>query len=467
MIDIIKRSGLLIPKEYEHEDFYIQIKNFLERRFKEYNKSTYLVNQFYVESDKFLLIPRNFPIQQYLFNYTIEDKTHNGSDIDIDHLIQPRSVAQQKAINYILNNDSGVLQLSPGVGKTVITIYMIATRKKKSLILVHRDSLADQWKTRLTDFTNLSFDKIARLTSTTFEEDLQKPIIISTVQTFLSLLNRKRLEFLTELHNANIGIFIADEVHTSVGAPTFSECSIHIPCQYTYGLSATPYRYDGNGDIITFHLGDIYSDEDMQGTMNASITIMLLDYEIDTPKRNRYLRWGGQFQRARYLNLLKKSEPFMTVVQSLMDKLKVDRNVLLIAERIKLIDELYNNLDFPSKSKFYRSETLAELTKYFTFATPGKCRDGIDAPWKDAMIVTSPISNIDQLSGRVVRSYQDKKTPIIIDMVDYGCKDISRTVNTRLKFYESKKWPIQFLLFKDNKIIKVDRETAYDILKGK
>jgi hypothetical protein len=157
----------------------------------------------------------------------------------------------------------------------------------------------------------------------------------------------------------------------------------------------------------------------------------------------------------------------MTVVQSLMDKLKVDRNVLLIAERIKLIDELYNNLDFPSKSKFYRSETLAELTKYFTFATPGKCRDGIDAPWKDAMIVTSPISNIDQLSGRVVRSYQDKKTPIIIDMVDYGCKDISRTVNTRLKFYESKKWPIQFLLFKDNKIIKVDRETAYDILKGK
>jgi hypothetical protein len=128
MIDIIKRSGLLIPKEYEHEDFYIQIKNFLERRFKEYNKSTYLVNQFYVESDKFLLIPRNFPIQQYLFNYTIEDKTHNGSDIDIDHLIQPRSVAQQKAINYILNNDSGVLQLSPGVGKTVITIYMMATR---------------------------------------------------------------------------------------------------------------------------------------------------------------------------------------------------------------------------------------------------------------------------------------------------------------------------------------------------
>jgi hypothetical protein len=149
-----------------------------------------------------------------------------------------------------------------------------------------------------------------------------------------------------------------------------------------------------------------------------------------------------------------------------MDKLKFDRNIILIAERIKLIDELYEKLNFASKSKFYRSESLAELTKYFTFATPGKCRDGIDAPWKDALIITSPISNIDQLSGRVVRTYPEKKTPIIIDMVDYGCKDISRTLNTRLKFYESKQWPIQFMLCKDNQLVKIDKPTAMNILRG-
>jgi superfamily II DNA or RNA helicase len=466
MKSIIKRSGLLIPKEYENEDFYIQIKNFLERRFKEYNKSTYLINKFYIESEKFLLIPRNFPIQQYIFDYELEDNTHEGIDINISHLIKPRSIAQKRAIDYILENDNGVLQLSPGVGKTVITIYMIATRKKKSLILVHRDSLAEQWKTRLMDFTDVPFENIARLTSTKFEKDLEKPIIISTVQTFLSLLNRKRAEFLTALHDANIGIFVADEVHTSVGAPTFSECSIHIPCKYTYGLSATPYRFDGNGDIITFHLGDIYSDEDSHGTMKANVSIVLLDYGIDGSKSSRYIRWGGKFQRARYLNLLKKSQPFMDLVQALMDKLKFDRNIILIAERIKLIDELYEKLNFASKSKFYRSESLAELTKYFTFATPGKCRDGIDAPWKDALIITSPISNIDQLSGRVVRTYPEKKTPIIIDMVDYGCKDISRTLNTRLKFYESKQWPIQFMLCKDNQLVKIDKPTAMNILRG-
>ena len=413
------------------------------------------------------MIPRNFPIQQYLLDYEIVDRTHEGEDIDIKHNIIPRSDTQEKAIQYLLNNESGILQLSPGVGKTVITIYMIATRKKKSLILVHRDALAKQWTKRLMDFTNISFDDIARLSSVTFEEDLKKPIIISTAQTFLSLLNRNREKFLTALHEANIGIFVADEVHTSVGAPTFSECSIQMPSKYVYGLSATPYRYDGNGDVIQFHLGEIYVDEDSQGTMPAKVTIILLDYQIDSAGKSRYIRWGGQFQRSRYLNQMKKSKPFMELIKSIMDRVKVNRHAILISERTKIIDELYDYLDFPSKSKFYKSSELNELNQRFTFATPGKCRDGIDAPWKDAVIMTSPISNIDQLSGRVVRSYPDKQTPIIIDMVDYGCKDISKSIYGRLKFYESKKWEVQYYLAKNGKLVKVEKQTALDIVEGK
>ena len=344
---------------------------------------------------------------------------------------------------------------------------MIATRKKKSFILVHRDSLAEQWKKRLTDFTNISSDDIARLTSSTFEKDLQKPIIIATTQTFLSLLNRKRQEFLIALDDANIGVFVADEVHTSMGAPTFSECSIHMPSRYTYGLSATPYRFDGNGDIIEFHLGDIYTDEDSEGTMPARVTVFLVDYKIDTPKRFTYIRWGGDFQKARYLNYMKKSDNFLKAVTGIINKLKIDRNVILISERINLIDQLYDELDFPSKSKFYKSASLSELNQRFTFATPGKCRDGIDAPWKDALIITSPISNIDQLSGRIVRTYPDKPTPIIIDMVDYGCKILSKSVYGRLKFYESKKWEVKFVLFANDKISLIDRGTAMEIIEGK
>lgn len=466
MVDLIRRSGILVPRKYESEEFYLKIKEFLGRRSKSYNTSTFVYSMFYIESEKFLLLPRYFPIGQYIHSYNMKNISNRGDDIEISHNITPRSKTQEKAIEYMLNHENGILQLSPGVGKTVISIYMIAERKKKTLILVHRDSLADQWRQRLLDFTDLKDEDISRITSPTFKKDLQKPIIIATTQTLLSLLKRNRKEFLITLDKSNIGVFIADEVHTSVGAPTFSECSIQMPSQYTYGLSATPYRYDGNGDIIEFHLGDIFSDDDSEGTMDAKITVLLLDYQIDTPHRTKYIRWGGDFQRTRYLNLIKKSKPFREAMRGLLHKLKDDRDLICMAERIKLIDELYTETQSDSKSKFCGSAKLDTLDYKVTFSTPGKCRDGIDAPHKDCVIMTSPISNIEQLTGRIVRSKEGKKNPIIIDMIDYGCPEIRGSFHGRRKFYNQKKWPIKYLLFANNKLKYVDEEEAMKIVQG-
>lgn len=467
MIDIIKRSGLLISREHENEEFYIKIKEELTRISKAYQTSNIEIQYFYVESEKFLLVPRHFPIQDYTTIKKVKDHSHEGDDISINHNIKPRSETQEIAIDYMLNNSKGILQLAPGVGKTVISIYVICERKKKSMILVHRDSLADQWRDRFLQFTDASEDDLSRLKTATFEDDLQKPIIISTVQTFLSLLKRKREEFLVALDQANIGLVIADEVHTTVGAPTFSECSIHLPAYYTYGLSATPYRYDGNGDIIEYHLGPIFEDTDTEGTMDAKVTVMLLDYEIDTPRRHMYIRWGGSFQRSRYLNLMKKSKPYRDALRGLIGRLGVDRNLICMVERVKLIDEHYDETSFKSKSKFCGSAKAKTLEKKITFTTPGKCRDGIDAPWKDCIIMTSPIRNIDQLSGRVTRTAPNKKIPIIIDMVDYGCPEIAKTFYGRIKFYRKKGWNVQYILSKDGKTNPIDEDVALDIISGR
>jgi len=465
-MDILKRSGILIPTKHRNTEAYVRIKEKLERRTRSYGNSAMIINVFYLESEKFLLIPRNFPLQKYMLSYEIHDHRHHGEIININHNITPRGEVQERAIDYIMNHEDGILQLAPGVGKTVITIYMIAERKRKSLILVHRDPLAKQWRNRFKQFTDLQDDDIARLSSATFKDDLDKPIIIATTQTFLSLLKRKRKDFLIKLNEANIGIFVGDEVHTTVGAPTFSECSIHMPSKYTYGLSATPYRYDGNADIIEYHLGEVFSDDDTQGTMKPRITVIILDYQIDTPRRTKYIRWGGEFQRARYLNLIKKSKPFVEVVRGILGRFKDDRQTICIAERIKLIDELYDWMPATSKAKFCGSGGLKTLDSQHTFATPGKCRDGVDAPWKDTMIMTSPISNIEQLAGRVTRINEDKNTPVIVDMVDYGCSDISRTFHRRKEFYESKQWKVQYVLYMDGKLKQIDEDIALSIIRG-
>jgi len=462
-----KRSGILIPKTLQYNSAYIQIKESLERRVKSYNTSNYVFYIFYIESEKFLLIPRNFPIRTYFWDLIIDDRSHEGHPINIEHNITPRSESQENAIKYLMNNENGILQLDPGVGKTVVSIYMIAERKVKSLILVHRKPLATQWKNRLLEFTNLKEDDISKMTSATFREDLEKPIIISTTQTFLSLLKRKRQDFLIALDKANIGVFVADEVHTSVGAPTFSECSIHMPSKYTYGLSATPYRYDGNEDVIKFHLGEIFEDDDLTGTMKAKVTIILLDYEIDTPRRHKYIHWGGEFQRARYLNMLRKSTPLERVVRGLLTSLSDQRELICMSERVKHIDDLFDWLPSKDKAKFCGNGTLDSLKYKTTFATPGKCRDGIDVPWKDSIIMTSPTSNIKQLTGRIVREFENKKTPSVIDLVDYGCTYMSRTFYKRRTFYIERNWEIQYLLFKDNKLHNIEENIAIDIIEGK
>jgi hypothetical protein len=201
--------------------------------------------------------------------------------------------------------------------------------------------------------------------------------------------------------------------------------------------------------------------------MDARVTVIVTDYEIDTPKRYRYLYWGGKFQRARYLNLIKKSEQFQACIKLLLNKvMKEDRNTICVLERIALIDELHKNLPYDNKSKFYKSEPLEKLHYQMTFATPGKIRDGIDAPHKDCLIMTSPISNIEQMVGRVVRIHPDKKEPIIIDMVDAGCKRMRSTFFTRKKYYENRGWEIQYIACNHGKVAPIEEELALRIISG-
>jgi len=466
MIELTRRSGITIPEKYKNETFYHKIRAHLFRRQKQYNTPDYVIQKFFIETPNYLTIPRFFPIHEYV-DCKIRDVSHEGKDIKISHNITPRNEAQENAIKYMLENDSGIIELQPGMGKTVISIYTIATRKKKSLILVHRDSLVEQWKNRFLTFTNLKEDDIARLSSTKFEEDLQKPVIITTNQTLLSILNRKRMQFLVELDKARVGIFIGDEVHTTIGAPTFSEASIHIPSRVVFGLSATPYRWDGNTDIIEYHLGDTYKDEDTSDTLPARVTVLLFDFGVDIPKRFKYLRWEGQFQRSRYLNLIKNSEMVLGVSKALLEKFR-SRHVLYIAERLKVLDAVFDDIEHNSKAMFTAGCPLEALEERMTFSTPGKCRDGVDAQWKDVCIMTSPIKNIHQMVGRINRAYPDKQEPIVIDMVDIGCPEISSSYYGRKQYYESKGWFVQHIVVDQARNLHpVDEKTAMKILRGK
>ena len=327
------------------------------------------------------------------------ENLHNGQDIKINHNIQLRDDLQKNIVEYMLTHNNGIIQANPGSGKTVVSVYVCATLKKKTFILIHRDSLVTQWENSFLNYTDLDKDEIGRLTSHNFKDVLKKSIIVCTDQTFISILKRNREEFLLELNNANIGIFISDECHTTTGAPTFAECSIHIPSKKVFGLSATPTRWDGSDDIIEYHLGKVFVPEGKSSTMEGRVIIMLFDFGF-LPKSYYYLYYGGFFQRSRYLNLLKNSKLFMNICYSLIKKFYVEgKQIIFMGERIKLLEILAKNCKCDDIGMFMGSAKLDQIKNILTFATPGKMRDGIDAVSKDCLIMTSPISNVEQMSG--------------------------------------------------------------------
>jgi len=461
MIEIIRRGSLLISKNDRR--LCEMIKDNLTRTFKLYGKSLIETWSFYIETEKYLHIPRFYPIEE-LIGCHIIDERDEGLDIDIKHNIKPRTELQKKALKYMLNNDRGIINLDTGEGKTVVSIAAISEIKKKTLILLHRSNLVDQWIKRIEEFTNIRLDKdMAILKNTRIQKSFENSIVISTVQTLRSALERQQNELISALKEARFGVQLSDEIHTTIGAKKFSECSLFIPSKRVFGLSATPYRHDGTSDILTYHLGPIYKPEGESGIMDANVTIFLFDFGF-FPKSKTYIYWGGNFQRSRYLNLLKKSEQLNRVCMSLLDKFK-DRSVFLIAERIKFIEMLYDKFDYDNKNTFIQKDSNDNLKNQFVFATPGKLRDGIDVPDKDTLILTSPIGNIQQVCGRILRIDKDKKTPIIIDLVDIGCFDISKTLYNRLRFYKSRNWKIQFLYIDSKKINIIYENDAKRLIK--
>jgi len=179
---IVRRyNGILVPKNHLKYD---DIKKDLNRTVQEWN-GTFTKMKFYEDYEDGILIPRFYPIEP------IQDMSIAGDNVDIQSTIVPRNTRQEQVIQYLISNKSGVMKLEPGSGKTVLSIDVICKIGKRAIVFVHKNSLRDQWKQEALTWTNLKEEDIGILKSATFKKDLKKPLIISTVQGFCSLLQNK------------------------------------------------------------------------------------------------------------------------------------------------------------------------------------------------------------------------------------------------------------------------------------
>lgn len=73
------------------------------------------------------------------------------------------TAVQESAARALLAHDTGVFVAPPGVGKTVIGTYLVASRACSTLVLVHRQPLLEQWLAQLALFLGVDPKEVGQI----------------------------------------------------------------------------------------------------------------------------------------------------------------------------------------------------------------------------------------------------------------------------------------------------------------
>lgn len=368
-----------------------------------------------------------------------EEATLSYESFDFGDKVKPRNKDQQSAWDAFAKQESGVLNLACGKGKTVLALKKIAQRGHPAVVIVNNSGLMDQWKERALEFLDISEDDIGIVQGPKAEWD--KPLVIAMIHTLA-----KRADTIPVEIRSRFGTVIFDEVH-HLSAATFSQTA---PMFFgsRYGLTATPNREDGLEDVYYAHVGRIFY-SDLAGELESEIYFKKVG--TPTPTDDSLIKdVTGEFSAGKmYKYFADHSARNTVLLRTVENALQKGRKILVLTHSKDHPEILLKKfLDSSCKERYtagaVSGDTAGELrTKIIegsdvTFATFGVAREGLDVAALDTLIFASPFKawgSFQQGKGRVERRYADKKPPVVIVLDDFRigpagamCKHLRKSI---------------------------------------
>jgi superfamily II DNA or RNA helicase len=156
------------------------------------------------------------------------------------HLRDEQKIVKEESIKYLNKTGSVIISCYTGFGKSICAINLAQTIKLKTLVIVNKIVLINQWKESILNFCPES--KIQKLTAKS-EFDTECDFYI---------INAINVEKLGKNFLKDIGLVIVDEAHL-IMAETLSRSLKYISPRYLIGLTATPYRPDGFNILLDLY----------------------------------------------------------------------------------------------------------------------------------------------------------------------------------------------------------------------
>jgi superfamily II DNA or RNA helicase len=338
----------------------------------------------------------------------------------------------------------GILCAPCGMGKTVIASKLFAKLNRTTLVVVHKEFLCDQWRDRLISFLDIKTEEIgiAQQDKCEFEG---KKIVIAMVQ---SLLDKDRY---SEEFKRWPGVVCFDEVHR-MGAPQFQLAASQFPARYRIGLTATPRRSDGLQPVFEWHIGKIIAK--MEGGNEVIPKIHQKKFSISFPEHMYCWRDDDGNIKKLFLGklvsllagTLSRTQWF---VKELVRAAAAGRKCMLLSDRREHLDDIKGLLErggttatigyYVGGMKKEERERSAECD--IILGTFQMAKEGLDIPEIDTLFLATPKTDVEQSVGRILRYHEDKKEPIVVDLVDTIpiCIDFARKRSAQ---YKRLKWTI-------------------------
>jgi len=434
--------------------------------------------------DNIIQIPRYYGIRNVKSPDINFDVSKSAVDFEFKGVLRPNQLETATvALNMIREQGGGILQLHTGYGKTTIALYLASILKLKTLILVHKTFLQDQWYDRIKQFTNANIGMIRQQ-----KIDIEnKDIVIGMLQS-VSMIDYDLAIF------KDFQVLICDECH-HLGSRVFSRALFKLCPKYTIGLSATPTRNDGLTKVIKWFMGDVLVKVERKG--DNAVYIKAFEYTATDKlfeEKKRWFKGKTKPDTVKMITNMHKIPERNKFVAGIINSLRVidERKILILSGRIdhlkelkKIVDDVigddivnnrcyegeYKTAYYIGGMKDYELKDSSEAD--VIFATYSMAEEGLDIDGLNTLILATPKKNIIQSIGRIMRKPIKKGdiNPLVIDIID-NLSCFKSWGDKRIKYYETNKYTVntykahnnQCVSFKDylvqNKII--DQAKAND-----
>ena len=450
---ILNKEGYLIPKNDKYKSHIEKIKKELRvEPYQPYSFTKAEVNlkfNVYQENEEYYSIPKYYGIKN--FGKPDINEEISGSKININFKGELRPLQKEiinKVIPHIQQNDGGVLVLPCAAGKTVLSLYLASFFKVKTLVIVHKTFLLNQWKERAEEFTDA---KIGIIQQNKIDID-NKDIVIGMLQSIA------KDKYDNEIFK-DFGLVIFDEAHH---APSqyFSKALPMIASKLTIGLSATPNRTDRLEKILYWYFGEIMYKS--QAEVNNKVLLKIINYDIEHEKFKEYFLYTGDVNRPKTINKITtigRRNKF--IIDNVEEILQEDgRKILILSDRIEHLHLLKDRLDEKkiTTTDFYiggMKQKALEIAKQaqVIFASYGMASEGLDIPELNTLFMVTSRKEVEQAVGRVIRKVNPLIRPLVYDMTDQLPSFVNQGRHRR-KLYKKMGFEVKLIHVKNNEVLK-------------